>query len=176
MSPRAPQDERISSGRQAWRGRACRHVREVVGRSGSIVMCCVNQSSTSARCQPIGLPQCVRRLGNCPRAAKPSRSQRGRRVRREISRPLRISCTSGNGSLTQRGSRTLRVLYAVGPATEVLSVDDCVSIELFHHEAFVEQRVRSSRAECSAGIQGRVRPNATLLSVTRKPMCWFPGG
>lgn len=168
MSPRALQDELISSGRQPCRGRACRQVRGVGGRSGSIVMCCVNQSSTSARCQPMDFPQWVRCFGKRPTTARPNSSQRGRRARREISRPLRIARTSGSGSLTHRGRRTSCVVARMLTATGLLSVDDRVSMPLPHQDDLMGQRVRSPRVKCSARIQGIHGSNTTRICGARR--------
>lgn len=165
----------MSSGRQAWLGRACRQFRESGLLSVPIVMLCVSQSRTSARCQPTGLPQWVRCFGNRPRAAKPRSSQRGRRVRREISLALRIARRSGSGSLTQRGRRTSCDVRAIAISTEWSSLGDRVSMFLPHQGALMETRMLRQRAKSSARIQGRHGLNTTRILAAHGSRNGFPG-
>jgi hypothetical protein len=154
----------VSNGRQACRGLACRQRPDLGLWSASIVMFCVSQSSTSARCQPTGFPQCVRCFGNRPRTASPRSSQRGRRVRREISLALSSARRSGSGSLTHRGRRrSCDVRMIVGAAGEPSFVDR-VSMFLPHLHNVMGSRMRRRDANSSARIQGRDVPNAARLS------------
>ena len=76
-----------------------------------------------------------------------------------ISLPLRIACTSGKDSSTHLGKRTSREDVETMSATEVLSVDDPVSMSLPHSNGSMSARMRNQHAGSSTRIQGIHEPN-----------------
>lgn len=153
------QGDVCTSGRQVWRGRGCPQEYAVRELSASTALFCASQSSTSARCQPMDLPQWARCFGNCPRIVMPNSHHRGRRVRRAISRPLSKARASGSGSLTHLGKRTRCLICGPALVTEVQCAGNRASISLPLRRGFMGARMGERGAECSARIQGRNEPN-----------------